>query len=68
MFTVGCKLDSLIENFLCMQVINKGTGAQAPVRIVDQCSNGGLDLDVGVVRQLNTDGRCNAQGHLMVNY
>lgn len=51
-----------------MQVTNRATGAQATVRIVDQCSNGGLDLDAGVFRQLDTDGRGNAQGHLMVDY
>jgi len=49
-------------------VTNTGTGAEATVRIVDQCSNGGLDLDAGVFRQLDTDGRGNAQGHLIVNY
>lgn len=38
------------------------------MRIVDQCSNGGLDLDVGVFNQLDTDGRGYAQGHLIVNY
>ncbi|KAB1202833.1 Wound-induced protein WIN1 [Morella rubra] len=41
---------------------------QATVRIVDQCSNGGLDLDAGVFQKLDTDGSGNAQGHLMVNY
>ncbi|KAH7543253.1 hypothetical protein FEM48_Zijuj02G0164900 [Ziziphus jujuba var. spinosa] len=38
------------------------------VRIVDQCSNGVLDLDVGVFNQLDTDGNGYAQGHLVVNY
>ena len=38
------------------------------MRIVDQCSNGGLDLDVGVFQKLDTNGRGYAQGHLMVNY
>ncbi|CAI0433870.1 unnamed protein product [Linum tenue] len=52
----------------CLSVTNKGTGAQETVRIVDQCSNGGLDLDVGVFRRLDTDGRGNDQGHLMVDY
>lgn len=45
-----------------------GTRAQTTVRIVDQCSNGGLDLDVSVFRQLDTDGSGNARGHLIVNY
>lgn len=52
----------------CLRVTNTGTGAQVTVRIVDQCSNGGLDLDAGVFRQIDTDGRGNAQGHLIVNY
>ncbi|XP_077248059.1 pathogenesis-related protein PR-4-like [Tasmannia lanceolata] len=52
----------------CLRVTNVATGAQATVRIVDQCSNGGLDLDDGVFRQLDTDGSGNAQGHLIVNY
>ena len=47
---------------------NTGTGTQATVRIVDQCSNGGLDLDINVFRQLDTNGVGNAQGHLIVNY
>ncbi|GMY20844.1 pathogenesis-related protein PR-4-like [Fagus crenata] len=49
-------------------VTNTGTGAQITVRIVDQCSNGGLDLDVGVFQKIDTDGKGNAQGHLTVNY
>ena len=50
------------------QVTNTATGAQQTVRIVDQCANGGLDLDVNVFRKLDTDGRGYAQGHLTVNY
>ncbi|XAR49216.1 hypothetical protein NMG60_11032334 [Bertholletia excelsa] len=53
---------------LTCQVTNTGTGAQATVRIVDQCSNGGLDLDVAVFNQLDTNGQGYAQGHLIVNY
>ncbi|KAJ1385129.1 RlpA-like domain superfamily [Sesbania bispinosa] len=49
-------------------VTNTGTGAQITVRIVDRCSNGGLDLDVGMFNQLDTDGRGYQQGHLIVNY
>nr|POE93831.1 wound-induced protein win1 [Quercus suber] len=52
----------------CLRVTNTGTGSQATVRIIDQCSNGGLDLDVGVFRKLDTNGKGNAQGHLIVNY
>ncbi|PON87178.1 Expansin [Trema orientale] len=52
----------------CLKVTNTGTGAQATVRIVDQCSNGGLDLDVNVFNQIDTDKKGIAQGHLIVNY
>ncbi|XP_062002035.1 pathogenesis-related protein PR-4-like [Rosa rugosa] len=52
----------------CLLVTNMGTGAQEIVRIIDQCSNGGLDLDVNVFSQIDTDGRGYAQGDLLVNY
>ncbi|OWM71694.1 barwin-like [Punica granatum] len=53
----------------CLRVTNTRTGSQATVRIVDQCSNGGLDLDYeGVFRPLDTDGNGYQQGHLIVNY
>ncbi|KAF5740515.1 putative Wound-induced protein WIN2 precursor [Tripterygium wilfordii] len=52
----------------CLRVTNRRTRAQTTVRIVDQCSNGGLDLDVGVFNRLDTDGVGNQQGHLMVDY
>ncbi|KAF8401801.1 hypothetical protein HHK36_012747 [Tetracentron sinense] len=52
----------------CLRVTNTRTNTQATVRIVDQCSNGGLDLDQGVFQQLDTDGNGYAQGHLQVNY
>jgi len=52
----------------CLRVSNRETGSQATVRIVDQCSNGGLDLDVNVFNQLDTNGKGVAQGHLMVDY
>lgn len=54
--------------YLCVQVTNIATGAQIIVRIVDQCSNGGLDLDVNVFDQIDTNGQGHAQGHLRVNY
>ncbi|KAK6911379.1 Barwin domain [Dillenia turbinata] len=49
----------------CLRVTNTGTGSQAIVRIVDQCSNGGLDLDINVFKQLDTNGNGYAQGHLI---
>ncbi|KAF2287713.1 hypothetical protein GH714_002416 [Hevea brasiliensis] len=52
----------------CLSVTNTGTGTKVTVRIIDQCSNGGLDLEEGVFRQLDTDGKGIAQGHLIVNY
>ncbi|KMT13623.1 hypothetical protein BVRB_4g082240 [Beta vulgaris subsp. vulgaris] len=52
----------------CLRVTNIATGAQIIVRIVDQCSNGGLDLDVNVFDQIDTNGQGHAQGHLRVNY
>ncbi|CAN1233538.1 Pathogenesis-related protein PR-4B [Linum perenne] len=52
----------------CGPVTNRGTRAQATVRIVDQCSNGGLDLDVNVFRRIDTDGKGYARGYLMVDY
>ncbi|XP_010027183.2 pathogenesis-related protein PR-4 [Eucalyptus grandis] len=52
----------------CLSVTNTRTGAQATVRIIDQCSNGGLDLDAGVFQALDTDGSGNAQDHLIVDY
>ncbi|XP_031125996.1 pathogenesis-related protein PR-4 [Ipomoea triloba] len=52
----------------CLRVTNTATNAQVTVRIVDQCSNGGLDLDVNVFNQLDTNGQGVAQGHLIVNY
>ncbi|KAG2295152.1 hypothetical protein Bca52824_041821 [Brassica carinata] len=50
------------------KVTNTATGAQATVRIVDQCSNGGLDLDDGVFKQLDTNGQGYARGNMIVNY
>ncbi|XP_022742087.1 pathogenesis-related protein PR-4-like [Durio zibethinus] len=52
----------------CLKVTNTGTGAQATVRIVDKCGNGGLDLDWNVFQQIDTDGKGYAQGYLIVNY
>ncbi|XP_048547137.1 pathogenesis-related protein PR-4-like [Triticum urartu] len=53
----------------CLLVTNTATGAQITARIVDQCSNGGLDLDFDTVfSKIDTDGQGVAQGHLTVNY
>jgi len=51
-----------------MQVKNTATGAQVIVRIVDQCANGGLDMDVNVFNQIDTNGQGYQKGHLIVDY
>lgn len=51
-----------------MQVRNTRTNAAVTVRIVDQCSNGGLDLDVAMFNRIDTDGFGYQQGHLIVDY
>ncbi|CAO2833018.1 unnamed protein product [Amaranthus hypochondriacus] len=52
----------------CLRVTNRATKAQATVRIVDQCSNGGLDLDVNVFNQIDTNRQGYQKGHLQVDY
>ena len=53
----------------CLQVTNPATGAQITARIVDQCANGGLDLDWDTVfTKIDTNGIGYQQGHLNVNY
>ncbi|XP_031501648.1 pathogenesis-related protein PR-4-like [Nymphaea colorata] len=52
----------------CLQVRNVATNAQTTVRIVDQCGNGGLDLDWGVFQQLDTDGQGYQRGSMTVDY
>uniref|UniRef100_A0A803PZP5 Barwin domain-containing protein n=1 Tax=Cannabis sativa TaxID=3483 RepID=A0A803PZP5_CANSA len=48
---------------------NVGTGATITARIVDQCSNGGLDLDFNTIfKPLDTDGRGFQQGSMQVGY
>ncbi|CAN6372655.1 unnamed protein product [Urochloa humidicola] len=52
----------------CLLVSNAATGAQATVRILDQCSFGGLGLDPFVFNQLDTDGHGVVTGQLTVSY
>ena len=53
----------------CLRVTNPATGAQITARIVDQCANGGLDLDWDTVfTKIDTNGVGYQQGHLNVNY
>ena len=48
---------------------NTATGASITARIVDQCSNGGLDLDYDTVfSKIDTNGAGYNAGHLTVNY
>ncbi|TQE02181.1 hypothetical protein C1H46_012182 [Malus baccata] len=49
-------------NYDLWALTNTGTGAQTVVRIIDQCSNGGLDLDIDI------DGSGYTSGQLIVNY
>jgi hypothetical protein len=50
-------------------VTNTATGAQITARIVDQCSNGGLDLDYDTVfTKIDSNRQGFQQGHLTVNY
>ncbi|KAM0944056.1 putative Barwin domain, RlpA-like domain superfamily protein [Dioscorea sansibarensis] len=46
----------------CLSVTNSATRAVRTVRIVDQCANGGLDLDHPVFSELDTDGMGVARG------
>ncbi|XP_020584184.1 pathogenesis-related protein PR-4 [Phalaenopsis equestris] len=52
----------------CLHLTNVDTGETTTARIVDQCDNGGLDLDRHVFRALDSDGRGVFQGHLRVRY
>ncbi|KAJ1276076.1 hypothetical protein BS78_05G186400 [Paspalum vaginatum] len=53
----------------CLLVTNAATGASVTVRIVDQCSNGGLDLDYDTAfSKIDTNGAGVAAGHLTVSY
>ncbi|KAJ3692749.1 hypothetical protein LUZ60_011844 [Juncus effusus] len=52
----------------CLQVTNQATGATQEARIVDQCANGGLDLDHSLFNKLDTNGQGYQQGHLTVKY
>ncbi|KAI3912949.1 hypothetical protein MKW98_019302 [Papaver atlanticum] len=50
-------------------VYNRSTGAKIIVRSVDQCSNGGLDLDYNTVfKKIDTNGKGYRDGHMFVNY
>ncbi|XP_059076310.1 pathogenesis-related protein PR-4-like [Cryptomeria japonica] len=53
----------------CLNVTNpRDTKAETTVRIVDQCSNGGLDLDVNEFNKIDTNGKGYNAGHLQVDY
>uniref|UniRef100_A0A0D9XTR4 Barwin domain-containing protein n=1 Tax=Leersia perrieri TaxID=77586 RepID=A0A0D9XTR4_9ORYZ len=57
------------NNWDLNKVKNRGTGAKIIARIVDQCSNGGLDLDYETIfKKIDTDGRGYQMGHLQVDY
>jgi hypothetical protein len=52
----------------CLQVTNRATGERTVARVVDQCDNGGLDLDIAVFQKIDTNGGGMANGHLGVDY
>ena len=53
----------------CIRVTNRATGASTVARIVDQCSNGGLDLDFETVfKKIDTNRQGYQMGHLNVDY
>ncbi|KAI3881237.1 hypothetical protein MKW92_003394 [Papaver armeniacum] len=53
----------------CLRVTNRGTNAAITVRIVDQCSNGGLDLDFeGAFKPIDTNRAGYNAGHMFVDY
>ncbi|KAG0530281.1 hypothetical protein BDA96_05G172500 [Sorghum bicolor] len=52
----------------CLLVTNAATGDQATARVVDECHNGGLDLDAAVFGEIDTDGAGAASGSLVVDY
>ncbi|GLJ23969.1 hypothetical protein SUGI_0455650 [Cryptomeria japonica] len=52
----------------CLRVTNRDTKAQTTVRIVDQCANGGLDLDINDFNKIDTNGNGYNSGHLQVDY
>ncbi|RCV38784.1 hypothetical protein SEVIR_8G179500v4 [Setaria viridis] len=52
----------------CLLVTNSATGASTTVRIVDQCSNGGLDLDYDTAFSKIDNGQGVNDGHLTVSY
>ncbi|BAF28552.1 barwin [Oryza sativa Japonica Group] len=53
----------------CLSVTNTATGDQITARIVDQCANGGLDLDWDTVfSKIDSDGQGYQNGHLIVDY
>ncbi|KAK3118870.1 hypothetical protein QOZ80_9BG0709810 [Eleusine coracana subsp. coracana] len=53
----------------CLKVTNTATGDEITVRIVDQCGNGGLDLDYDTAFSvIDTDRQGYENGHLIVDY
>lgn len=53
----------------CIKVTNRATGASTMARIVDQCSNGGLDLDFETVfKKIDTNRQGYQMGYLNVDY
>ncbi|TVU38163.1 hypothetical protein EJB05_11517, partial [Eragrostis curvula] len=67
-FCATFTVEACVVASIASQVTNEATGAQAVARVVDQCYNGGLDLDAAVFSQIDTDGVGMASGSLAVDY
>ncbi|GLJ39639.1 hypothetical protein SUGI_0810320 [Cryptomeria japonica] len=52
----------------CIQVTNESTGQSVTVRIVDQCQNGGLDLETAAFNAIDGDGQGQFNGHMITTY
>jgi hypothetical protein len=51
------QVDMHMRVYRCfLEVRNTATGAQATAQVVDECQNGGLDLDAAVFSEIDTDG------------
>nr|AFD50738.1 PR-4 protein [Pseudotsuga menziesii] len=52
----------------CLSVTNPSTQQSVTVRILDQCSNGGLDLETDAFNAIDSNGAGYQAGHLYTTY
>eukprot|EP00253_Pinus_taeda_P015517 PITA_15517 len=52
----------------CLSVTNPSTQQSVTVRILDQCSNGGLDLETAAFNAIDSNGAGYNAGHLYTTY